>query len=99
MAEYRLTGAAEDDLLDAFIYGFATFGRAQAEDYRRSMTRCFELLADNPRLGRQADDLAAGARRHEHGRHVIFYDEQPYGVLIIAIIHERSIRRWMTQGD
>jgi len=96
MAECRLTKAAEDDLLDAFIYGFETFGQAQAEGYRHSMVRCFELLADTPRLGRRADDFAAGVRRHEHGRHVIFYDEQPYGVLIIAIVHERSIRRWLT---
>jgi len=98
MAEYRLTRAAEDDLLEAFVYGFETFGPAQAKDYRQSMARCFEVLADTPRLGRQADDFAPGARRHEHGRHVIFYDEQPYGVLIIAIVHERSIRRWLAQG-
>ncbi len=98
MAEYRLTRAAENDLLDAFVYGFETFGPAQAEDYRHSMARCFELLADTPHLGRPADDFAPDARRHEHGRHVIFYDEQPYGVLIIAVIHERSIRRWLTQG-
>ena len=97
MAEYRLTSAAENDLLDAFIYGFETFGPAQAEDYRQSMARCFELLADTPRLGRRANDFAPGARRHEHGRHVIFYDERPYGVLIIAIVHERSIRRSLTQ--
>ena len=92
MSEYRLTQAAEDDLLEAFIYGFETFGRQQAEEYRDSMIRCFELLAENPRLGRKADDFAAGARRHEHAQHVIFYDEQPYGVLIIGIVHVRSIR-------
>ena len=86
-------------MLDAFVYGFETFGRVQAEDYRHSMAHCFELLADTPHLGRSADDFAPGARRHEHGRHVIFYDEQPYGVLIIAIVHERSIRRWLTQGN
>jgi toxin ParE1/3/4 len=56
------------------------------------MTRCFERLAENPRMGRKADEFAAGARRHEHARHVIFYDEQADGVLIIAIIHERSMR-------
>ena len=79
MAEYRLTRAAEEDLLEAFVYGFEAFGPAQAEDYRQSMTQCFELLAGNPRLGRQADDLVPGARRHEHGRHVIFYESSPMG--------------------
>jgi plasmid stabilization system protein ParE len=32
-------------------------------------------------------------RRHEHAHHVIFYDEQPDGVLITGVIPERSIRR------
>jgi toxin ParE1/3/4 len=92
MSEYRLTQDADDDLLKMFIYGFETFGLAQAEAYREGMTQCFELLADNPRLGRKADEFVPGARRHEHAHHVIFYDEQPDGVLILDIIHERSIR-------
>jgi toxin ParE1/3/4 len=93
MNEYRLTKEADADLLKLFIYGFETFGLRQAEDYRDSMTRCFGLLAENPRMGRTADQFAPGARRHEHAQHIIFYDDQPYGVLITAIIHERSIRR------
>jgi toxin ParE1/3/4 len=93
MTEYRLTKAAEDDLLDMFIYGFETFGRRKAEEYRRRMIRCFNLLAENPRLGRGVEQFAAGARRHEHAQHVIFYDEQPYDVRIIGIVHVRSIHR------
>ena len=92
MSEYRLTQDADDDLLKMFLYGFETFGLAQAEAYRQGMTRCFQLLADNPRLGRKADEFASGSRRHEHAHHVIFYDEQQDGVLIIGIIHERSLR-------
>jgi len=98
VAEYRLTRVAEDDLLDAFLYGFETFGPGQADGYRQGMARCFELHADTPRLGRPADDFIPGARRHEHGRHVIFYDEQPYGVLMIAVVRERSVHRWLKQG-
>ena len=93
MGDYRLTKDADGDLLKMFIYGLETFGLAQAEEYREGMARCFELLADNPRLGRKADEFAAGARRHEHARHIIFYDEQPTGVLITAVVHERSMRR------
>jgi toxin ParE1/3/4 len=99
MSEYRLTKAAEDDLLNAFIYGFESFGRPQAEQYRDGMIHCFQLLADTPHMRRRADDFAQGSRRHEHGRHVIFYDEKSYGVLIIAVIHERSLRRWLTSEN
>jgi toxin ParE1/3/4 len=65
----------------------------QAEAYRDGMTQCFQLLADNPRLGRKADEFSPGSRRHEHAHHIIFYDEQPDGVLITGVIPERSIRR------
>ena len=65
----------------------------QAEAYRKGIIECFELLAANPRLGRKADEFFRGSRRHEHAHHVIFYDEQPDGVLITGIVHERSIRR------
>lgn len=91
MGEYRLTKDADADLLKMFLYGFETFGQAQAEEYRIGMIRCFEILAGNPRLGRKADEFAPGGRRHEHAQHVIFYDEQSDGVLITGIIHERSM--------
>lgn len=97
MSEFKLTKSADADLLKIFLYGFETFGRAQAEEYRDGMRRCFQLLADHPRLGRKADEIAPGTRRHEHARHVIFYDEQPYGVLITAIVHERSVS-WLKGG-
>lgn len=64
MNEYRLSRDAGADLMELFLYGLDTFGLAQAEHYRDSMTR-----------------------------HVIFYDEQPNGVLITAIVHERSVRK------
>ncbi|HTV32531.1 MAG TPA: type II toxin-antitoxin system RelE/ParE family toxin [Methylocella sp.] len=51
------------------------------------MIQCFELLAANPRIGRKADEFSPGSRRHEHAHHVIFYNEQPDGVLITGIIH------------
>jgi len=41
-----------------FIYGFETFGLAQAEAYREGMVQCFELLAATPRLGRKADQFS-----------------------------------------
>ncbi len=37
MAEYRLTRDADDDLLNMFLYGFETFGPAQADAYRDGM--------------------------------------------------------------
>lgn len=93
MGKYRLTQRADDELFEIFLYGFEWFGETQAERYRAGLQHCFELLAANPRLGRAADIVSPGLHRHEHASHVILYEEEPGGVLIVAIVHGRSIRR------
>lgn len=93
MSEFRLTLRAEADLLDIFLFGLETFGLAQAERYKLGLERCFALLADNPKLGRAADAVAPGLRRHEYESHVILYEQAPDGVLIVALVHGRSVRR------
>lgn len=87
MAEFQLTRKADRDLIDIYLYTLETFGARQAEDYRTGITRCLHLLAANPRIGRLAAGLPHGVRRHEHGRHVIFYREDTRGVLILTILH------------
>lgn len=93
MGSYKLTDDAEADLLDVFLYGFETFGAAAAAAYKANLAHCFQLMADNPGMGRLAADLGPGIRRHEHAQHVIFYEEEPGGVLILGIVHGRSIRK------
>jgi toxin ParE1/3/4 len=93
VSEYRLTKRADNDLLEIFIYGIEQFGEAQAERYQHQMIDCFRLLASNPRVGRMAETIGNGVRRHEHGRHVVLYEDAPYGVLILALVHAQNIRR------
>lgn len=93
MSSYRLTERAEADVFDIFLFGFEQFGRMQASRYRDELAACFQLLAENPRMGRPAESIAPGVRRHEHGSHVILYEIADDGVLILAVVHGRSVRR------
>ena len=93
MSNYRLTVRAEDDLLDIFLFGLEQFGLMQAERYKAGFERCFTILADNPKLGRTANAVAPGLRRHEHESHIVLYEEAEDGVLIVALVHGRSVRR------
>lgn len=94
MTDYSLTDRAEADLFDIAVYGYQQFGIRQAEAYAAAMEHVFQLLAENPRMGRQADTIRPRVRRHEHGSHVILYEEAPHGVLILAIVHGRSVERF-----
>ncbi|MFC3693321.1 type II toxin-antitoxin system RelE/ParE family toxin [Chenggangzhangella methanolivorans] len=92
MTDWTLAPQAERDLRDLYVYGAEAFGRTAALTYVDQLLACCATLAEQPRMGRAADAARRGARRFEHGRHVIYYEERPPGVLILAIIHERSIR-------
>lgn len=72
MNNYRLSTQAENEILDIFLYGIERFGLNQARLYKDGMESCFQLLGNNPRMGRSATIVGEGIRRHEHGSHVIF---------------------------
>lgn len=90
---YRLTEQAETDVFEIFLYGLEHFGRNQARHYKDDLEHCFQMIADYPRMGRPADSIALGVRRHEHQSHVILYEVDDIGVVILAVIHGRSVRR------
>lgn len=93
MRQFRLARRADEEITEIFAYGYEQFGETQAEAYANGMTHVFQLLADNPRIGRAADRIALGIRRHEYRSHVILYEEEPNGVLILAVVHGRNLRR------
>ena len=43
-------------------------------------------------MGRKADAIRPGVHRHEYAAHVILYEPVEGGILILAIIHGRSVR-------
>jgi|SRR5262245_47897549 toxin ParE1/3/4 len=93
MNSYALTRRAETDLFDILLFGYEQFGTRQAEAYANELEHVFQLLADNPRMGREAQAIAPGVRRHEHASHIILYEIAPEGILILAVVHARSIKR------
>ena len=43
--------------------------------------------------------IRPGVRRHEHASHVILYESVGTGVLILALVHRRSVRRLTLRED
>jgi toxin ParE1/3/4 len=51
----------------------------------------FDLLAQNPSIGRPCDPIRPGLRRFEIGSHVVFYLSESEGVLVARVLHERML--------
>jgi toxin ParE1/3/4 len=73
------------------MYTVRNWGQAQSERYMSEMEKCIARLIHNPILGRPCEEIGAGLHRLENGRHVIFYRQQPDGILIIRILHRSML--------
>jgi toxin ParE1/3/4 len=89
MVDYRLSQKAAADLDAVAEFTIQKFGIDQARRYRDSLKNCFERLADNPELGRRAEQLARGLKRFEHQSHIVFYTSDADGLLIVRVLHSR----------
>jgi toxin ParE1/3/4 len=89
MTEYQFSRRAAPDLEAIAEYTIKRFGLEQARRYRDELGACFNQLADNPKLGRRAEQLGEGLRRYEHRSHIIFYQQSGAGLLIVRILHYR----------
>jgi plasmid stabilization system protein ParE len=60
----------------------------------------FKVLADNPLTGIAREDLQPPRlRSFVHGSHVVFCQQQPYGVLIVHAPHGRQdVREYLGSG-
>lgn len=67
------------------------WGVEQAFRYARDMQTCFHLLADNSEMGRACDAISPGLRRHEQGKHVVFYRLKTEGIRIVRVLHQQMV--------
>jgi toxin ParE1/3/4 len=99
MPSYRKTRRADEDLQEIYRYTRRMWGRAQAELYVRGLEQRFTALAENPLTGIVREELRPeGLRSVVDGSHVVFYQPQPYGVLIVRILHGRQDVRTQLGG-
>ena len=62
---YRLTRQAQSDIKDIYRYTVEYFGEEQAREYLDGLEYSFDLLTDNPKIGRLWD--GTGRRNNKNG--------------------------------
>ena len=85
---YRLTRADENDVIQIYRTGLQIFGQKQADDYHLELERIFEMLAANPHMARERDEISPPVRMHPHKAHLIVYLADDAGdILIVRVRH------------
>jgi toxin ParE1/3/4 len=91
VAQVRISVEAEADLDQIADYTTSTWGWRQTDQYLAKLEDSFDLLAQNPSIGRPCDSIRAGMRRLEIGKHVAFYLPVSDGVLVVRVLHQRML--------
>ena len=99
MAEFRLSTRAETDFDGIAAYTVTPWGVKQCDRYLGALEACCQRLADDPRRGRACDNIRHGLLRYEQGKHVVFYRLRPYGIRVIAVLHERMLPELHLSGE
>jgi toxin ParE1/3/4 len=87
VAEYTLSGKADEDLTEIWLFSYERFGEAQADAYVLALEERFQLLAEQPLLGRKIDHIRAGYLRYAHASHLIYYILNVGGIFIVRVLH------------
>lgn len=93
---YRLSRAAEADLIDIYLYGLQEFGAATADAYHARLEACFELLAEFPMLARERTEIDPPIRVHPVGKHLVIYLVAQHDVLIVRVRHQSE--DWVSEN-
>jgi len=90
MVNYQLTKKATKELEQIYEYSIVNFGLKQAKSYFTSLSETFNLIGENPMIGRNCDDILKGYRKHEHQEHVIYYRLEKENILIAHILGKKQ---------
>lgn len=87
MANFYFTEQAEKDLEAIIDVTLQRWGNAQSHAYIDTLQETAQILADNPLLGTERDDLSHGLRSFPYQSHLLFYVIQQEGITIVRVLH------------
>ena len=83
---FFLTEPAKLDLKDIWKF-IAESNHNSADKFMREFAKKFQLLAENPKLGRSRDSYILGMRSFPFKDYIIFYFATENGIEIYRVIH------------
>ena len=85
---FKLSVEAEEDIIAIAEQGARMFGVDQAKRYHDELFVLFDLIAANPRIARERNELEPPVRIHPFKAHLIVYRvEEDEKIFVVRIRH------------
>ncbi|MCX2760532.1 type II toxin-antitoxin system RelE/ParE family toxin [Vibrio sp. Sgm 22] len=86
MTHYKLSSAAQSDLIEIRRYTLERWGQTQWTAYFSELKQSMELLASNKLLGIAVSELRQDYFRFPLKHHVIYYTRKQEHIIIAAVL-------------
>lgn len=88
---YKLSQLAQTHLQQIKQYTVENFSAAQWQKYKTSLLMGFQMLADNPGLGKSCDEIFNNGFYFPVAKHVAYYIQGTDFILIVAVLGQAQI--------
>ena len=87
MGKYILSQKSQNDIESIYEYGNYRFGKVMAFNYLIELKSCFEILADNPKMGKERYEIKQGLYSFPFVSHLIFYRILQNSIRIVRVLY------------
>jgi toxin ParE1/3/4 len=84
---YKISSAAKADLRQIWTFTNQSWGRTQADHYLHGVFEALNVLARNPKLGKDRHEVKTDFRSYLHVRHTLWYKINRDQIILMRVLH------------
>ncbi|KAA9367488.1 type II toxin-antitoxin system RelE/ParE family toxin [Ochrobactrum sp. Sa2BUA5] len=92
---FNLSVKAEEDIIAIAEHGIAMFGPIQAKRYHSDLFNTLDLIAKNPQMAREREEISPPVRIHPFKAHLIIYQIEQNGAIFVISIRN-AFEDWIS---
>ncbi|MFL0868385.1 type II toxin-antitoxin system RelE/ParE family toxin [Vibrio parahaemolyticus] len=89
--KYKLSKLAQAHLLKIKDYTVNNFSEMQWRNYKDTLLTGFQMLADNPEVGRSCDDIYPNGFHFPVGKHTAYFTKKDGFILVVAVLGQSQL--------
>jgi len=91
LKQYKLSSLAQSQLLNIKNYTVENFSQGQWRIYKEQLQLGFQMLADNPDLGRRCDEIYPNGFYCPIVKHTAYFTKEDNFILIVAVLSQTQL--------
>ena len=89
--QYKLSSLAQTHLRKVKNYTINNFSELQWQRYKETLLSGFQMLADNPDLGRSCHEIYSNGFYFSIGKHTAYFTKEENFILIVAVLGQSQL--------